>query len=414
MTEKAPAPPKQMLVEVEEGLENAAQDYLADLKQEINEALRDRNETSLVTILNHYGPRSEDAWLASLLLQALKDLLPGMFGAELGFLVMAMAYSEIRAVPVWGLLAEAAIEAALLETHPRAITEMAFGFAWVQWQQPDLFTLLQVAFSSCMKTASDEQKNVFAWACTRAGQPATRMLGRPSFKVDMNMAGKLWDRLKSLPKKRKSEVQALKTDLPVVVMPEAVPMMHCDALIALANDQKLWVESSELISKHLDGEMYVSSRVSSTAVLAWHDSNPSVKAVRAWAAHTLEVPEQFIEPLQLVRYTDDQHMGAHMDWHDERNPDLWIFGQRMATMLVYLSTMPEGSGGETSFGRLGVTVQPQKGTAIAWPNVDETGKPERRSIHSARHVQGDKVKYAMNIWVHGQKQPDNSWIKWHR
>lgn len=40
-----------------------------------------------MTILNHYGPRSEDAWLASLLLQALKDLLPGMFGAELGFLV---------------------------------------------------------------------------------------------------------------------------------------------------------------------------------------------------------------------------------------------------------------------------------------------------------------------------------------
>ena len=40
-----------------------------------------------MTILNHYGPRSEDAWLASLLMQALKDLLPGMFGAELGFLV---------------------------------------------------------------------------------------------------------------------------------------------------------------------------------------------------------------------------------------------------------------------------------------------------------------------------------------
>jgi len=32
-------------------------------------------------------------------------------------------------VPVWHVLAEAAIEAALLETHPRAITEMAFGFA---------------------------------------------------------------------------------------------------------------------------------------------------------------------------------------------------------------------------------------------------------------------------------------------
>ena len=45
------------------------------------------SRTSLVTILNHYGPRSEDAWMASLLMQALKDLLPAMFGAELGFLV---------------------------------------------------------------------------------------------------------------------------------------------------------------------------------------------------------------------------------------------------------------------------------------------------------------------------------------
>ena len=201
-----------------------------------------------------------------------------------------------------------------------------------------------------------------------------------------------------------------------------------------------------------------------------------------------------------------------------------------------------GSGGETSFGRFGVTVQPQKGTAIAWPNVDETGaavlgqilkadwtvtvvsceasrrdgrfiRPgmfrvtrqgakkntaavwclgylqlswlcvqnfcrsfpqksdvltgksqrgcrvavegyhywcqdfrsaccywshhERRwspyqatSYHFAATINSDhdwpwlhihllrklslKVKYAMNIWVHGQKQPDNSWIKWHR
>jgi hypothetical protein len=34
-----------------------------------------------------------------------------------------------------------------------------------------------------------------------------------------------------------------------------------------------------------------------------------VKAVRSWAAHILDVPENFIEPLQLVRYTDGQHIG---------------------------------------------------------------------------------------------------------
>ena len=76
---------------------------------------------------------------------------------------------------------------------------------------------------------------------------------------------------------------------------------------------------------------------------------PEVKAVRAWAAHTLDVPESFIEPLQLVRYTEGQHLGAHVDWNDERDPGLWVFGQRMATMLVYLSTMPQGGESDWQF-----------------------------------------------------------------
>ena len=34
-----------------------------------------------------------------------------------------------------------------------------------------------------------------------------------------------------------------------------------------------------------------------------------VRAVREWAARTLQVPEDFIEPLQLVRYTPGQKFG---------------------------------------------------------------------------------------------------------
>ena len=41
----------------------------------------------MVTILNHFGPNSRDKWLGSLLLQALKDILAELSGAELGFLV---------------------------------------------------------------------------------------------------------------------------------------------------------------------------------------------------------------------------------------------------------------------------------------------------------------------------------------
>eukprot|EP00439_Symbiodinium_sp_Y106_P032585 s2051_g3.t3 len=83
----------------------------------------------------------------------------------------------------------------------------------------------------------------------------------------------------------------------------------------------------------------------------------------------------------------------------------------MATLHVYLNTVPKGAGGETSFPELKVEVSPQKGSAILWPNVDATGTPEKKVLHEALPVNGNQVKYAMNIWVRGRSQPDQTWIK---
>ncbi|CAE7240782.1 unnamed protein product [Symbiodinium sp. CCMP2592] len=405
------------LVEVEESLEIAANDYLVDLKKELTMASQRRNETSMVTILNHFGPNSRDKWLGSLLLQALKDILPELSGAELGFLVMSMAYSEIRAASVWRMLAEAAIEAALIETHPRSLAELAFGFAWVQWQQPDLFAVLQVAMGFCKEKASEEQKRAFAWSCSRAQQPCTRLFGKPSPKVDTSVASKFWNTLTGMSSAKSNAKTLILDPLPVLLLPEAVPARHCDALVQLADAQKLWMNSSQLIASNdraTRQEILRTSRTSSTALLAWHESHPSVRAVREWAARTLQVPEDFIEPLQLERYTPGQKFGKHTDWIGEKHPGLWAFGQRMATLHVYLNTVPKGAGGETSFPELKVEVSPQKGSAILWPNVDATGTPEKKVLHEALPVNGNQVKYAMNIWVRGRSQPDQTWIKWHR
>ncbi|CAE7924933.1 unnamed protein product [Symbiodinium sp. KB8] len=405
------------LVEVEESLEIAANDYLVDLKKELTMASQRRNETSMVTILNHFGPNSRDKWLGSLLLQALKDILAELSGAELGFLVMSMAYSEIRAASVWRMLAEAAIEAALIETYPRSLAELAFGFAWVQWQQPDLFAVLQVAMGFCKEKATEEQKRAFAWSCSRAQQPCTRLFGKPSPKVDTSVASKFWNTLTGLSSAKSNAKTLILDPLPVLLLPEAVPARHCDALVQLADVQKLWMNSSQLIASNdraTRQEILRTSRTSSTALLAWHESHPSVRAVREWAARTLQVPEDFIEPLQLERYTPGQKFGKHTDWIGEKHPGLWAFGQRMATLHVYLNTVPKGAGGETSFPELKVEVSPQKGSAILWPNVDATGTPEKKVLHEALPVNGNQVKYAMNIWVRGRSQPDQTWIKWHR
>ncbi|CAE7215070.1 Ank2 [Symbiodinium natans] len=404
-----------MLVEVEEGLEMAAKDYLIDLKKELIIASQRRNETSMVSMLNHFGPNSKDSWLASLLGQALRDILPELSGAELGFLVMSMAYSEIRAASVWHMLAEAAIEAALIETHPRALAELAFGFAWVQWQQPDLFTVLQVAMGFCKGKATEEQKRAFAWSCSRAQQPCTKLFGKPSPKVETSVASKFWGTITGMSGTKSNAKTLLEDPLPVLLLPEAVPAKHCDALLQLADSQKLWMNSSQLIAnndKATRQKILRSSRTSSTALLAWHEKHPSVRAVREWAARTLQVPEDFIEPLQLVRYTPGQKFGKHVDWIGEKDPGLWAFGQRMATMLVYLNTVPGGAGGETSFPELKLEVTPTKGSALVWPNVDAAGIPQTKVLHEALPVNGNQVKYAMNIWVRGRSLPDQKWIKW--
>lgn len=45
-------------------------------------------------------------------------------------------------------------------------------------------------------------------------------------------------------------------------------------------------------------------------------------------------------------------------------------------------------GGETSFGSLGVSVQPQKGSALLWPNVNDIGGDFRDAFHGSK-VQDD-------------------------
>ncbi|CAE7758380.1 P4H7 [Symbiodinium pilosum] len=111
--------------------------------------------------------------------------------------------------------------------------------------------------------------------------------------------------------------------------------------------------------------------------------NAAVKAVRAWASNLLRVPEDHVEALQLVRYQKGEQYSTHVDWGRRQDASLWLGGQRTATALIYLNSLPDDCGGETSFERLGVTVQPRAGAALVWPNVDERGQPQDLVEHRA-------------------------------
>ncbi|CAK9008853.1 2-oxoglutarate-4-dioxygenase subunit alpha-1) [Durusdinium trenchii] len=124
---------------------------------------------------------------------------------------------------------------------------------------------------------------------------------------------------------------------------------------------------------------------------------PPVKAIRSWASQVLKVPEDTVEALQLVRYQKGEQYSTHVDWGRKQDASLWLGGQRTATALIYLNTLPKDCGGETSFERLGIQVSPQAGAALVWPNVDSSGRPQDLVEHRAMPVLCETQKYAVNV-----------------
>lgn len=94
-------------------------------------------------------------------------------------------------------------------------------------------------------------------------------------------------------------------------------------------------------------------------------------------------PTDFVEPLQVVSYINGQSFGLHHDSGevDDSGGVSFSAPRRIATVFVYLSTLKEDEGGETSFPLLPLKVSPQAGTAVVFSNVLPNGLPDPRAVH---------------------------------
>lgn len=131
-------------------------------------------------------------------------------------------------------------------------------------------------------------------------------------------------------------------------------------------------------------------------------SNLSRRVAELFTATGMEITADFIEPMQLVRYQPTETFRPHHDYHEpaaDGSLGSSVQGeQRAFTVLLFGSTLAPGSGGETAFPQLELTVAPKAGDALVWANVDADGAPNPRSLHEGRPpTAGEKV--AVNVWV---------------
>jgi prolyl 4-hydroxylase len=103
-----------------------------------------------------------------------------------------------------------------------------------------------------------------------------------------------------------------------------------------------------------------------------------------------------MESIQVLHYEPGQKYNPHYDGCND-GCDSGNDMPRLSTFFIYLNDVE--AGGETEFPKVGVHVNPKRGRACLWNNIDPVTKNNLPcSLHGGKPVvRGEK--WACNIWI---------------
>jgi prolyl 4-hydroxylase len=176
----------------------------------------------------------------------------------------------------------------------------------------------------------------------------------------------------------------------VVLLGDVLSDEECNALVEYGRAR---LEPSPVISEN-DEKVRLHEHRSSRGAMLQRGESELVARIEARIAALTAWPVERGEGLQVLQYEKGNEYRPHFDWFDPSLPGprkhLERGGQRVATMIMYLSDVEQGGG--TSFPEIGLQVQPKKGCAVFFGNTDANGMPDRRTLHAGEPVEsGTKV-----------------------
>eukprot|EP01018_Ginkgo_biloba_P006334 Gb_17171 [translate_table: standard] len=191
----------------------------------------------------------------------------------------------------------------------------------------------------------------------------------------------------------------------IIVLHNFLSVEECDYLTALAKPK---LHISTVVDTKTGKGIKSNVRTSSGMFLNSEERKyPMIQAIEKRISVFSQVPVQNGELIQVLRYEKSQFYRPHHDYFsDEFNLKR---GQRIATMLMYLSDNVEG--GETYFpmageavcscgGKMvkGICVRPKKGDALLFWSMGLDGSVDPKSIHGGCEVLGG-VKWSATKWM---------------
>lgn len=129
------------------------------------------------------------------------------------------------------------------------------------------------------------------------------------------------------------------------------------------------------------------------------DDHPLLETLTKRLSIITQWPERNCENIQALIYEVGEHYKPHHDYFDpaidSSLPHLGTSGQRLGTIVLYLSRSEDG--GATRFPNSGISFVPNVGGAVFFSDVEEDGSLSKPSLHSAEPViKGTKV--VMTFW----------------
>jgi len=175
-------------------------------------------------------------------------------------------------------------------------------------------------------------------------------------------------------------------------------------------------DKASTIAYRVDSTTFTGALSTRTST-SWFCRYDNLPVLLAKAHHLLGVPLETMEEPQIVRYKG----GEEFSWHYDEVPKSQLSngGQRLATLLVYLTDVPPSKGGGTIFRDLKesssssspLVMQPQMGSALLFFPSFRDESPDDRTLHKSEVLIGDDsennknnddndYKWIVQMWTH--------------
>jgi prolyl 4-hydroxylase len=195
---------------------------------------------------------------------------------------------------------------------------------------------------------------------------------------------------------RKVDIGFVMTNPNMALVENLLSPQECEQLIEASRGK---LKRSEVVNRET-GEFEVNSVRTSAGTHFARGENDLVRKLENRIAVLTGVPVDHGEPLQVLYYQVGGEYLPHQDFFEPKDPGSAVHmeagGQRVATMVIYLNTVP--GGGETEFPTMSVSVKAREGCAIYFEYTNKLNQLDPRCLHAGVPVT-EGEKWIVTKWL---------------